>query len=130
MPIDQERLARIIAMREAGKTLEQIGEAEGISRQRVGAILSSYAPGVEPPPAMPPPCKLTELMREACITPGYLANAAGLGLATVNEIIGRTPRIGTAKAICDVLTEQIGRTITVGECFGIVEADVEGESHD
>lgn len=43
----QERLENIIAMREAGKTLQEIGDAVGVTRQRVEQLLKPT--GIEAP---------------------------------------------------------------------------------
>lgn len=75
---------------------------------------------------------LRELLAEAGITQAAMAEASGIHAATVDRLSNghNQPNLATARAICAVLTERLGRVVTVDEAFPIAETGLDGESHD
>lgn len=76
---------------------------------------------------------LRELLTEACMTQGGMAEASGVNIATIERLVNNhnQPTLATARAICDVLSERIGRAVSIDEAFPpTVETPLEGESHD
>lgn len=74
---------------------------------------------------------LRELLTEACMTQRGMAEASGLDIATVERLVNghSLPRIPTARAICEVLTEVLRRPVGIEEVFPPY-TPVDGESHD
>lgn len=134
MPTDQERLDRMIAMRREGKTVQQIADAEGITKQRVSQLLPKGLPGGKdlPPRGSDTDTPFKRLLRECNLTLRGMAERTGCSYDTVKQLASGaySPRVSVAREMAQVFSEIMRRPVSIEECFCMTEADINGESHD
>ena len=78
----------IVTLRSDGKTLQQIGNQLGVSRERVRQVLAKYWPGCRPPPSGEEAAKMLGMSYRQ-----FRAAAKAVGVQPINRSPGIEPAI-------------------------------------